>query len=185
MRKLTAALLGAAVLAIPALAGCDSGPTAQGAESKAQQSNFDRLQAQQPGRGMQYSPTREAINYFADTWGKPDKLSYVYLLNSAGNVIGYYVMKGLPVSYCASLYSPVKPVDAYNTTVLLPQPSVDGVYYSGSQCQQYFGRDAKTNTYMEFTAGNGLNFLVYEQPLGRPETDSHPLGPTVIGQERP
>lgn len=166
----------------------DDTPAAQGHEQQTQQSNFDYQQGHQPGVMMPYSPTRADINFFAQTWGHdPNKLSYVYLLNMNGDVIGYYVLRGLPVSYCASLYQPQKPDQFGNNgdAVLVPQPSVDGVYYAGSgPCNQYYGRDANTNGYVEWTAGTGISPLVTDRPMGRPDTDKRNLGPTVIGTER-
>lgn len=35
---------------------------------------------------MKYSPTRETINKWIETWDKPGKLSYVYLQNANGEV---------------------------------------------------------------------------------------------------
>src|SRR3546814_18270023 len=53
-----------------------------------------------------YSPTRETKNFWIDTWmKKPGKKSYVYIQNANGQY-GYYILKGLPVTYCVGLLPP-------------------------------------------------------------------------------
>jgi hypothetical protein len=147
-------------------------------ERNVRASGYARLAAQQPAHTMDYSPSRDTINFWIDTWGKPNKLSYVYLLASNGQMIGYYVFKGLPVSYCAAL-TPTYDIYRRNDALLsLPAPGVDGVYYSGGQCTAYYGKDATTNSYIEYTTGQGISALVYERPL--PRQDVEPLGFTVI-----
>ena len=131
---------------------------------------------------MGYSPSRDTINFWIDTWGKtPGKLSYVYLLASNGQMIGYYVFRGLPVSYCAALTPTYDLVRRESTIVSVPAAGVDGVYYSGGQCSAYYGRDASTNSYLEYTVGQGISALIYERPL--PRQDVEPLGFTTIKQK--
>ena len=181
------ALIAAAAVVVAALgvAGCTMEPDAQDRENKTRQNGFDTLQAKQPGTTMNYSPTRNGVNFFVEKWGQdPNKVSYVYLLNMQGDVIGYYVLKGLPISYCAQLYPPTRPDWGSGSVTQNPQPAVDGAYYSGNGCQQYYGIDANTNSYVEWSIGGGISFLVHEQPIGRPDTDRRALGPTSIGEER-
>jgi len=64
-----------------ALTSCTS-DTSQDKENKAKQSNYDHLVALQPAGRMEYSPTREAINQWVQTWGKRGNLSYVYIQNA-------------------------------------------------------------------------------------------------------
>lgn len=175
MRKLITLI---AIVAI--FAGCEPSSTAEDKEKKTQENNYTSLQAKQPAEVMDYSPTREGLNYWMETWGEQKKISYVYLLASNGQKIGYYVFEGLPISYCASLTPTenVKESDYDSGMVTTTAPSMDGVYYSGSQCLQYFGRDALTGSYIEFSIGSGINFLVYEQPLPQPDVEA--LGFTTI-----
>jgi len=160
---------------------CMEDDSSQAKETNRQQSNYDRLTANQPAKSMQYSPTRDTINFWIDTWGKdPNKLSYVYLQASNGQLAGYFVFKGLPVSYCASL-TPNYRIhgDANGGNVLTPAPAMDGVFYGGQgSCQTYYGRDATTDSYLEYTVGTGISALIYEQPLAR--QDVEPLGITKI-----
>lgn len=184
MRKLIA--VAAIAVTTLSLAGCMEDNSGQAKDSKARQAGFDFLQAKQPAEYMAYSPTRNGIKFFADKWGHdPNKLSYVYLLNMNGDVIGYYVLKGLPISYCAQMLPPTEASWGSSGAVTQnPKPAVDGAYYSGnSGCDQYYGIDATTNSYVEWTQKSGT-VLVHEQPIGRPDTDRRALGPTTIGQER-
>ena len=181
-RKLT--VTAAAILTVVLLgAGSCDQETPQAAESQRQQSNYDRLTAEQPAQSADYSSTRETINFWIDTWGRePGKLSYVYLLASNGQMIGYFIFEGLPVSYCASLTPTYRWERRGNNTSnnweQVPAPAMDGVYYSGGQCQAYYGRDAVSGSYMEYTVGTGISALVYEQPL--PRQDVEPLGVATI-----
>lgn len=165
----TAALSAAAVLALT-LTACEDGGEGQAAETKTQQTNYNRLVKDQPAHTMAYSSTRATVNGWIDTWGQEGKLSYVYLQNAEGKITGYYVLKGLPVSYCVSLtpnYTFVGTPDdgASDKNQQVPAPSIDGVYYSGGQCNTYYGFDATSGAYVEYTVGLGINVLLYDQPL--------------------
>lgn len=157
------------------LSGCDDGTTksATQRESQTQGDNYKRLVAAQPSHTMGYSPTRDTINFWIDTWGKPGKLSYVYLQSADGTLLGYYIFKGLPVNYCAAQTPTYKIYRDSDGNVLTPAPSIDGVYYSGGQCNTFYGRDASNNAYVEYTAGLGINVLLYDRPL--PRQDAKPL----------
>jgi hypothetical protein len=174
-----ASVLVTAVLAVAALVACTSDSSSD-KEAKSRNGTYDQLVAKQPAHSMTYSPTRDTINFWIDTWGKqPNKLAYVYLQNSEGKLIGYYVLKGLPVSYCAALTPTQQVAHDDHGNVVVNAPSVDGVFYSGGQCAAYYGRDATTNAYLEYTVGLGINVLLYDQPL-----PNHPnvpnLGPTKL-----
>ncbi len=178
MRKLS--LITTVVLAL-FLAGCEHPDTADQKERKTQGTNYQQLQNKQPAEGMDFSPTRSGLNKWMETWEEPGKLSYVYLIASNGQKVGYYVFEGLPVSYCASLTPPDRVDDRPGESDLVVQaPSMDAVYYSGSQCNQYFGFDATTGSYIEFSIGSGINFFVTEQPL--PLEDVEPLGFTTVDE---
>jgi hypothetical protein len=51
---------------------------------------------------------------------------------------------------------------------------VDGVYYSGGECNTYYGKDATTGSFIEYTVGLGINVLLYNQPL-----PNHPNVPNL------
>jgi hypothetical protein len=174
----------AALFLVFGLAACtEDTPEAQKDERGRQQSNYETLVNQQPAESMSYSPTRETINFWISTWDEPGKLAYVYLQGANGEMLGYYVFQGLPVSYCASLtptYRFERPWSNNNYGGhQVPAPAMDGVYYAGDgSCNTYYGKDASTGSYVEYTAGLGINVLLYDQPL--PRQDVEPLGFTEI-----
>ncbi|MCL2463605.1 MAG: hypothetical protein FWF28_00855 [Micrococcales bacterium] len=168
-------------------ASCSTGgAAAQKQEDTSRQDSYAKLVAAQPAAQLQdYSPTRAAKNFWITTWGdKPGKLSYVYLMNSTGAMIGYYIFVGLPVSYCTSLVPPVSVEDPNGDgNVLVPQPSVDGTYSSQANCSTMYGQDATTGAYIEYTVGMGINALVYSEPLPlQNEAALKPLGFTTLDQ---
>jgi hypothetical protein len=160
----------AAVLAIVFLtaSSCDGGSSSADQEAHSRDGSYDQLVKSQPAHSMNYSPTRDTINGWIDTWGKKGAVSYVYLQNADGKLLGYYVLKGLPVSYCQGLTPPDK-VDDHSGdgggNVDRPAPGVDGVYYGGADCTRYYGFTADTGAYVEYTAGMGINVLLYNKPL--------------------
>lgn len=175
----------AVLLGLVTLAACSESRTSE--ERERQNENYEQLNSDQPAGSMDYSPTRTAVNFWMETWGTDGKLSYVYLLSGDGEYIGYYIFKGLPVSYCAMLtptYTWDKRTDGSDWE-LVPAPSMDGVYYAGEgSCDTYYGIDASTGAYVEYTAGMGINVLLYDQPLPLPEGVNPPaLGFTEIGEE--
>lgn len=149
-----------------------SSPSGQKKETASVQDNYDSLVNGQPAHKMKYSPTRATKNFWVDTWGKKGKTSYVYLMNNDGKVIGYYVFEGLPVNYCTSLVVPYQIVKGDNGSadgsvpLVVAAPSVDGTYSSGGgDCNTYYGKDATTGAFIQYTAGMGINPLLYDQPL--------------------
>ncbi|MDR0955646.1 MAG: hypothetical protein LBM73_00800 [Candidatus Nomurabacteria bacterium] len=170
--------------------GSSSADSGQQADNATRQSNYDKLVKSQPAHTMDYSPTRATKNFWIDTWSTPGKLSYVYLMDSTGNVIGYYVFKGLPVSYCTSLVPPYQVKTYYNgdggdNPLAVSAPSVDGTYSSSANCSTMYGEDATTGTYIEYTVGLGINALVYSEPMPLQNQDkARPLGPTTLDQAK-
>lgn len=179
MRRRLTFVVAAVVLALTLAACGGSGGSGQQSEIKTQQSNYDRLVAQEPAHTMSVSATRKTINFWIDTWGHdPDKLSYVYMQAANGQLTGYYIFKGLPVNYCVSLTPPYHIIYDGNGNLVVPAPSIDGVYYSGGGCQTFYGRDATTNAYIEYTVGAGQNVLIYDRPLARQSVQ--PLGFSTV-----
>lgn len=172
-----------AALAVAAgLTGCEDDTKTK--ENKVKKGSYEKLVAGQPSETMDYSPTRESLNQWVKTWGKGGakaKLSYVYLQNMKGEY-GYFVMKGLPVPRCKMLTANTEVDSSSNGKVNAELPGMDGTYSSGAgTCNTYFGFDATTNAYMEFTVGMGQSFFLYDQPVTLPEFSSaKPLGMTTI-----
>lgn len=161
------------------LTACED-DSSQSKETEAKQRNYDQLVANQPAGKMDYSPTREAINQWVKTWGKRGKLSYVYIQNARGEY-GYFVMKGLPVARCEML-TPTEKVDSSsNGKVVVALPGMDGVYSAGSTCNAYYGFDATTGAYIEFTVGTNQSFFLFDKPMTMPEyASAQQLGPTSV-----
>lgn len=173
--------LAALFLSVFILSGCEEiAASPQDQEDKTRQAGYGALVANQPAHKMSYSPTRATKNFWVDTWNKKGKLSYVYLLNAQGQTIGYYILEGLPVSYCTSLIPPYKIIGQYDVQdLVVPGPSVDGTYSSAANCNVFYGKDATSGAYIEYTTGQGINALLYDQPLPRFK-DAQPLGRTEL-----
>lgn len=181
------AALGAALLF--GAESCDgSTDSGQKTEDTSRQHNYDQLIKSQPAHTMSYSPTRATKNFWIDTWGTRGKVAYVYLRDANSRVFGYYVLDGLPVSYCTSLVPPVREWDVEGDSsgsvgTLGPAPSVDGTYASASNCNEMYGRDAVTGSYVEYSVGLGINQQISDQPLPQ-YGDAKPLGPGTIAKAR-
>lgn len=183
MRNPVRALIaGAAAVAIAlGAAACGPGTSSSANQEKASvNSTYDKLVANQPAGTMNYSPTRATKNFWIDTWDEPGKLAYVYLQSATGDIIGYYVLEGLPVNYCTSLVPPFEIAGNSHGNVLMPRASVDGTWSSGNNCNTYYGKDATTGAYVEYSVGLGINTLLFDKPVARFNTA--PLGDTVLGK---
>lgn len=165
--------------------GGGGGPKARQVESASRDATYDKLIQSQPAHSLSYSPTRNTKNFWIDTWGKdPNKLSYIYIQNAKGE-FGYYILKGLPVTYCVSLIPPEQLINGdvgdQNGDFVVKAPSVDGTYSSNANCNSYYGIDATTNAYVEFSVGTNQSYFLYDQPLDLPQyKDAQPLGPTTV-----
>lgn len=188
MRSLTRIAAAAAVTAIAvgitACEGNDPQQSSQQRESESRINSYNQQVAAQPAHEMKYSASRDTINFFIDSWGKEGQLSYVYLVNSEGQPIGYYIIKGRPLTMCAALTPTWDwqdiPGDEDDVKQQVPAPGVDGVYYgSGGGCNTFYGEDATTGAYVEYTAGLGINVLLYNQPLPA-FNGATALGPTSL-----
>lgn len=154
------------VISVLFLVACDEGHETQKKESKTQQNNYDTLVEKEPSKAMTNPKTRETVNFWVDTWNEEGQLAYVYLQNSDGDMIGYYVLDGPPVSMCTML---TPNFDTKHSTsggyTVIPAPGIDGVYYGEGDCDRYYGKDATNGAYVEFTVGMGINMLLYTEPL--------------------
>lgn len=174
-------------LGIGALSACedDGDKSSRGKENAARQNGYDKLVANQPAKSVDYSPTRETKNFWIETWGKkPGKKSYVYIQDANGKY-GYYILEGLPVSYCVSLLPPETKVRGdlgqYDGDMLVPGPSMDGTYSSGNDCSTKYGKDAESGAYVEFTVGTNQSYFLYSEPMDLPQyKDAQPLGSARI-----
>lgn len=166
------------IFSLGIIAGCDSENDAASQERNTNQNNYESLQDKQPAEEMDYSPTREGINKWIETWEEPGKISYVYLVNSDGVETGYFVFEGLPVAYDASLTPPEKTEWEHGNLYERAAPSMDGVYYSGGNTTTYYGFDAISGSYIMFSVGGSQNMFITEKPL--PRDDIKALGYATI-----
>src|SRR3546814_20405454 len=104
---------------------------------------------------------------------KPGKKSYVYIQNANGQY-GYYILKGLPVTYCVGLLPPeVKQggdLGQYDGDMVVQGPSMDGTYSSGSNCNTMYGQDAESGASLEWTVGLNQSYFLYDQPVDLPQS---------------
>lgn len=184
--RYSVAIFAAFIIGSLAVIGCEPVKNEKPAakqEQERQEANYTSLTQTQPAGSMKFSPTRATAQKWAKTWEEEGKLAYVYLIDSVGHQIGYYVFEGLPVSYCASLTPPdkIEEVQTYgspNPAVTRPAPAIDGMYYGEANCAQLYGYDALSGAYMEFTGGGSFNYLLSDQPMT--EVDSQPLGDATV-----
>lgn len=164
-------IIAALMLLVFGLSACDmsDGSSGETTDQKSGQANQNKLVKQEPALNMDYSSTRATINFFTKTWGVKGKTAYVYLMNNEGNVIGYYVTEGPPVSMCVSIRPTYKlkdvEGDGFGPSLVVPAAGADGAYYSGGECNTYYAKDANTGAYIQYTAGQGINPLLFDQPL--------------------
>lgn len=149
------------------LSACSSEGSSQQKETNIQQGTYDRLVSIEPAKEMTNPSTRETVNFWIETWNDPSQMAHVYLQNADGDMIGYYVLDSPPVSMCTSLTPNfrIEGSTGSSTRILTPAPSIDGVYRGDEDCSRYYGRDATSGAYVEFTVGMGINMLLYTEPL--------------------
>lgn len=148
------------------LVACEEQSDAEKSEKGVQDSNYEKLVKKEPAKEVTNPKTRETVNFFTETWNEEGQLAYVYLQNSDGKMIGYYVLDGPPVSMCTALTPPDRTESKGSDGITTRQaPGIDGVYRSDEDCSRYFGKDASTGAYVEFTTGMGINMLLYTEPL--------------------
>lgn len=167
---------GVTAAGILGLSACEVEESSQSKESDRRQGSYDTLTQNQPAKEMEHSPTRKTVNKWVETWGTdPNKLAYVYIQNGNGDY-GYFVMEGPPVSMCVML-SPNYEIEGNSWgNVVVPAPGMDGAYYGGEgSCDTYYGFDAESGAYLEFTVGMNQSYFLFDQPMDLPG-DLVPMG---------
>lgn len=151
------------------LTACEDEPSASNTANKTRDKAVESIRKNQPVQVMGYSPTLETINRWAKTWGQKGKVSYVYMQRNDGTFAGYYVLSGLPVNYCVGGSPPYTmsdlPGDGTSADQKVPAPGLDGAYYGGCDASRYYGFDAVTGQYIEYTDGFVLTAVLSDQPL--------------------
>jgi hypothetical protein len=178
--KLTV-ILAAIIASLVILTACEPAPTTtQEKQEQAQQESLDNTMRDEPPYVMQHSPGRHTANAWAKAWDDPNKPAYIYIFDSVGHKIMYFVIEGPPVSYCASTVSPQQLVRSdggdYTAETPMPAPAQDGMYYVNANCAQMYGIDYTTKKIVEWTGGGSFNYIVTEDPLQDPEFQDFPQG---------
>lgn len=178
----------AAVIMVALGAGsCDEKPSPAKTESDAREDAYNQIVKNQPRVDGKYSPAREAINRWKETWMQGPRLAYVYLMASNGQIVGYFILDAPPTSYCTRITRPYDwediPGDGDSAKVQVPAPADDAVWYTGDgSCDVYYGYEAVTSTYREWAVNGALTHFVTTQPLDIPNVQ--PLGITIEEVER-
>lgn len=155
--------MGAVALVITA---CDEDSSASQKERETQQNNYSGLVEKEPAKEITNPITRKTVNFWAETWNKKDQLAYVYLQNSDGDMIGYYVLDGPPIPADTMLTPNYEIKGHHDSKVSVPAPGMDGVYRpEGSGSDTYYGKDATNGSFVQFSVGMGINMLLYTEPL--------------------
>ncbi|MGH1556614.1 hypothetical protein ACRAWF_47270 [Streptomyces sp. L7] len=82
---------------------------------------------------------------------------------------------------CKMLHPTEKVESSDSGIAVLAQPGMDGTCTSGSTCNAYYGFDATTNAYMEFTVGTNQSFFLFDKPMTMPEyASAKQLGPSSV-----
>lgn len=140
------------------------GTTATKGDNDRQKETMERVRHQRPIPEVSYSQTYDTIIKWMERWNVQDKVSYVYLMADNGQLIGYYVAQGRPVSTCTFLTAPVEIVGRHDSGKLaIPAPALDGVYYGDCGESSYYFFTADTDAFVEI--GGGIKFFVTDQPL--------------------
>lgn len=192
VRRVTVASLAAITLGVALGASDCEGeqPSTKDQLGSQNDAAMDALADAYPVSDPDYSNDRVNIDRWVDTWGTAEvaegKLSFVYLMDMEGELVGYYILQGLPTAKCRMSTPPYdyERVDGIGGTFedQVPAPGLSGTWGGAGECNIYFGFDATTGAYMEWVAAGGLNQLVYGEALGLPDgvEPPIPLGNTTL-----
>src|SRR5699024_7914809 len=124
MRKL---IIGMFIVVIAVVMAACEESEAEKSEKDVQDGNYTSLVELEPAKEVTNPKTRETVNFCTETWNEQGQLAYVYLQNSDGKMIGYYVLDGPPVSMCTALTPPDRLAGNYSDATLRQAPGIDGV----------------------------------------------------------
>lgn len=171
MRVTRKAVTLVALVAALVLSGCtEQGPSAAQQAADDRNAAVENIRKEQRVEAMDYSPTLDTINRWVKTWEDRNAVSYVYMQRADGSYAGYYVLDGLPVNYCVGGSPPYDIIDSEGDgdsypDRQVPAPGLDGAYYGGCDASRYYGFDAVTGQYVEYTDGLILTAVLSNQPI--------------------
>ena len=147
------ALTLAVALGIMANSECDRNEsTREGI--RAQEQNMRRAVSQTAVPQMRNFLTRKTIAEWLKRQDVANRPSYIYVFTMGSRTpLGYFVAKSRPVNICTSITPPKREYSVMGSgpNPLGPAPALDGVYYAGSGCNQWYFFDAETNGLVELT----------------------------------
>ena len=146
---------------------CDeSGKTDRGAQRRnsveTRAETFARAEKLHPIPNIKNFPLRQDLVDFALREDMLDHPWYVYIIADTGNVLGYYVARSVPVNSCTFLSSTEDVDYDANGNIIFKAPSLDGIYYGESGCDEWFFFDGATDAMIKI---RGVKFFVADQPL--------------------
>lgn len=162
------AAIGIALAVTAGANGCSTETSPRAEAEQQREAGTEQVAKKQPVTPMTWSPTRDTINRWAQTWGQEGKVSYVYMQRADGEFAGYYVLAGLPVNYCVSATPTEELVGGPSRTggmATLTAPALDAAYYGGCDASRYYGFDAVSGQYIEYTDGFVLTAVLSDSPL--------------------
>lgn len=125
-----------------------------GKEAYFTQVNQLGLNSVQPPPIIKYSLERENLIKRLERWNNPNKISYIYLMSNAGQIVGYFTIKGKVSSVNSKLTTTTQISYMYSQSVAaVESPDMDGSYGSNGDAVFFYLTDG---TYMEW---NGKYFL--------------------------
>lgn len=163
-------------LMLALLAGCKTQRSTQERGERLQEGLMQRAIAEVPVPTVDHFLTRKTVAKWMRRQDVTDRPHYVYIFADTGQVIGYYVAQSRPVSICTFMTPTKRVVSAHGTRAVLPSPGLDGVYYGGGACDEWYFFDAATDAMVEIS---GFKMVTSDQPL---KLEAQPI--LVQGGER-
>jgi hypothetical protein len=146
MKKISILVLLALVFAFTS---CRKAPETNEVEQLKTEENQERLMEAQPPVRLQWSLEREQVNKRTELWNKPNKVSYIYLINY-GKIMAFYSIKGKVSSVNSQVTNPEQIARVYKKAVgtgyntysgVLPSPAEDGSYGTNGDAIFFFTTD--------------------------------------------
>jgi hypothetical protein len=101
---------------------------------------------------------RQAIAEYMKRMDTPNKLWYIYVYADSGAFLGYFISRTYPISISVAMSNPQR----YYSSIALPAPGIDAVYYNGVDPVLYYFFDASTNAMCLL---RGELWLAFDAPL--------------------
>src|SRR3990167_10866438 len=130
---------------------------------------FSRAEKLYPLPRTENFPLRKALVDFTLREDLPDHPWYVYIIADTGNILGYYVARSVPANSCTFLSSTEDVDYDSNGNIIFQAPSLDGIYYGESGCDEGVFFDGATDAMIKI---RGVKFFVADQP---PKLEAEPI----------